>query len=264
MIISPFGYKLAAFCLFVAFLSAAGMLFLYLNYQSHSNFDAILIVGFSILSALMSTALTVYLFDIALRKETETQLSQTIANSVDESVRRSLDIKSSGLKSVHASFDRNLFVKSARSSQDIFILQTYAPNLTGLRPAIIDTLNRGGNVKLLILDPASSFVDIRTSETRNVHANSEAFISEIEHSCISRFRSFVDIAANGQAELRVYDRSPGVCIYGTSNSMFVSPFLTELDAVSAPQVELSYDSDTYSVFLDHFNKVWENAKKIEV
>lgn len=241
------------------------MLVLYLNYEEHANADLILIVGFSVFSALLSTSVTVYLFDVALRKETDTRLTETVSNAVEKSVRNSLNIRSSGLKSVHDSFDRDVFCGSAKSSETMFILQTYAPNLTGIRPAVIELLNRGGHVKLLILDPESEFVKIRASETPNVHKDADAFRSEIEHSCIARFKSFVEASnKTGTAELGLYDRSPGVCIYATDDVMFVSPFLSELDAVSAPQVELAANSAGYSIFLEHFNKVWEDAKLIEV
>lgn len=263
MILSSRGYKLAAICAVVMALSSIGMLVLFINFQGHQNNEEIIIIGFSILSALMSTSLTILMFDVLLRREASDELQEIVIDAVESSVKSSLKLKKFGVNEIHQSFDKNVFHRAAIGSSEIFVLQTYVPNMASLRRTIIDVLKSGGKVRFLILDPDSNFVDIRTRETPSNHEHVDDFKGEIK-STITRFKGFSGVAGSGSAEIRIYDRSPGVCIYGTGRNMLVSPFLSNLDAAAAPQIELDSSSESYNLFLDHFNFIWNSAKKLEL
>ncbi len=254
--------RLEKTCWKVVAASVILMLLTILFFSNHEYSTPIITISFSVASALMSTALVVLLFEVVLRKEAERETRETLGGFVDMSISKAFGLKSNGVNAVHDSFDESKFIASAKRSQNIFILQTYAPNLAGIRPAILDVLDRGGAVKLAVLDPQSDFVAIRARETSTTHKTVDSMKSEIETSSIDRFKTIVSGTKKGKAkaQLALYNRSPGVCIYATDELMMISPFLTNMDAVSAPQVEISSDSKGYEIFVAHFRSIWDSSK----
>jgi hypothetical protein len=258
--------KLQRICFAIIALSITFMVGVYIFAAESLHRDLSYAVGFSIGSAFLSTCAVILIFDVWLGKEMREKRERLASEAISVSVRRALGFRAHGVIGIHDGFNIDRFCAAAKKSKNIFILQTYAPNMQAIRPAMLDVLNRDGEVKLAILDPDSDFVKIRAAETPELHIGDPlvAFKSNIVHDSTARFMQVAKLKKAGTASLRNYDRSPGVCIYATDSMMLVGPYLTNTDAVNAPMVEIEGNTEAYQKFLEHFNSIWDDAKIKEI
>lgn len=258
--------KLQRICFGIIALSISFMVGIYIFAAESLHRDLTYAVGFSIGSAFLSTCAVILIFDVWLGKEMRAKREKQASDAIGVSVRRAMGFRAHGVVGIHNGFNQDRFCDAAKTSKSIFILQTYAPNMQSIRDSMLDVLNRGGELKMAILDPESEFVKIRASETPELHEGDPltAFKSNILYDTTSRFKQVAKLKKAGTATLKYYDRSPGVCIYGTDSMMLVGPYLTNTDAVNAPMVEIEGNTEDYKKFLEHFNSVWDNAAIKEI
>ena len=258
--------KLKRMCWTIIGAAAVLMIIIYLTLEEHPHSAFLITWSFSVLSAFMSTSLAVLLFDVWLGGDIRQQRDEMTANSIGVAVRRAMGFRAHGVVGIHAAFNLEAFCSSAKKSQSIFILQTYAPNMQSIRPALLDVLDNGGEVRLALLNPESDFVAIRATETPKLHRNKsvEAFKSGILYDCLSRFEQIAESKKSGKALVGFYDRSPGVCIYATDEMMLVGPFLSNTDAVTSPMVEIKANTEAYKIFVDHFEIIWDGCEIKEI
>lgn len=137
------------------------------------------------------------------------------------------------------------------------------PNITTLERPLKEAVAEGKSVKILVLHKDSAFAAIRASETRVLHPTTADFIARSNNDTVVRLAKICDdIGDCENLEIRTYDRSPGICIYGTERAISLSPYLTDTDAVNAPSITLFRDSPSYDVFLEHYEKIWQGGQPI--
>lgn len=259
-------YKLIAICSITMMICVVCIFIVHNTMHNHPDTQAITIPLNSVLASLFATCFVILIFDGILKPETNKELEELIQKSVDQSIGESLKMKVQGINSTYERFHNEEFIKSTRTSNNIYILQTYAPNFADIEHAIVELVNKNGEVQIALLDPDkdSSFVDIRALETNITHKTRDDFSHRIEES-ITRLKNMASKAElKGKITIGLYRRSPGVSIYATDNLMMVAPYLSHTDATSAPQIEIVKDSPLYNIYIDHFNAIWHGAKKVVI
>ena len=260
--------KLKQMCWAIIAISVCAMVAIYVLVTGEHR-DFALAIGFSVFSAFLSTSLAVLLFDVWLAADQRKENNRLIENSISESMQRINKIRLGGVQNIHNGFNSAAFRKSALRSKNIKILQTYAPNMQEMSSYLLQFLNNGGEIRLAVVDPESAFARIRAYETIEIHRNDrppeddpvEAFIGNLKYSCINRYKQMAEAKSKGVAKLLKYDRSPGVCMYATDEIMFVGPFLSNMDGLNSPMVEIRSNTVLYDIFIEHFENVWSSSQE---
>ncbi|MDF0522188.1 hypothetical protein GPL17_35975 [Bradyrhizobium yuanmingense] len=117
----------------------------------------------------------------------------------------------------------------------------------------------GASVRIALVDPASPFVDVRFPE---LHETKDSYVAGIE-SNIERLKNILrENTGPGTLKIKLYNAAPGICLYATEDVALVGMFLAKTDAVNAPCYELSAKTELYRIYIEHFERVWQNAKPV--
>jgi hypothetical protein len=252
-------YRIAVICLAGIIICATIIILIYFLIPSTSpNSYLIATPMVSIFSSFIGSFLVAMFFDIYISSYKDKELSQIIESNVIKTINSSMGLRDIGIVSVQEQMIDALFADYVSSCKEMFILQTYAPNTPILRPAIQSFLDRGGILRVALVSPKSSFVDIRWPE---VNESREDFLSEISN-CFKRLKAYR--RQSGKIIIGWYNRSPGITIYGTDKIMMVGTFLSKMDSVNSPYLILRSDSYLYNVYIDHFERIWHDAEKEEL
>ena len=211
-------------------------------------------VAFNFLKALFYTAaasLTVVLIvDGILAERNMKFLNLYIGESFDNSLARS-GIQVHGIKAVHDGLPHALLKEHMRQTKEMLFLQTYVADMVQIESALKAFFDAGGAARVLLLDPRSDLVDIRSREIR--HTPPEQFRLGIL-SNIDAFRSF----GGKNVEIRLHQAIPSVSIYGDLEKLFVGNYLHGHHAVQGPILEVS-NGLYFDKMLEHFNNIWDNS-----
>lgn len=204
----------------------------------------------------------VLIFELYLKRETKRDFDFQIRSAIEESVSKTLKLKTIGVRAIHDdfSFPYPAFKKIAQDSNELFILQTYAPNILELRQMLYEVWSNGGIVRVIFVAPKSKFVELRFEDVPT--KTKTDFISGI-NSNINRLEEFFSNRGHkkGKLEIRLYDGNPGIAIYATDKGMLTGNFLCGTDAINSPQLEITANSNIYKKYIDHFHKVWDKSIK---
>lgn len=213
----------------------------------------------AVLSALLASSFAILLFEVVLKRDAEKDFQRLITETIESSVEENMGISASGLVAFQQELDNTKLAEAINNSRTVKILQTYAPNISSLRQAIVDAKKRRAKIQILLLDPESDFVPLRASETPGLHENIDAMKMGVS-SNLSRLKGFIEEQPKGtDIEVRLYAASPGVCIYSTDQRMWVGTYLRNTDAVSSPFIEILSGNWGYETYERHFEQVWVGA-----
>ena len=136
------------------------------------------------------------------------------------------------------------------------MLNTYAPYVLTLRPAIEIVFENEGTVQFALASDKSPFVDMRLKGLHRARSEFEGSVA----TNISRLIQFWDASGRkGKLEIKLYSGSPGICYYATGKICFVGSYLESRDAINSPQIEFDKRSWAYERYMDHFEAIWEDA-----
>lgn len=118
-------------------------------------------------------------------------------------------------------------------------------------------------VKILILDPDSSFVREREKQEG---ADRAGRIKEECESTIRMTREVIDRLTQrdvraGSIELRTYDTMPYCSCVITDKQIRYTPYLMHLRAGSSMMLRLASNGPIPKNLTDHFNAIWNNGKE---
>jgi len=147
-----------------------------------------------------------------------------------------------GVTKVHQSLSEDMFIARLESAErDVAILQTWIPNLHRLETALEEAVKRQVRVRILLLQPTSLVVDLRTEALRLVQdpARSPDVKANVEI-CLSILASIFKNTGSDQEllQVRVYNSLPAIAVYRADEHYFVSSFLHGQLAIDSPQTEI--------------------------
>ncbi|MFM7713162.1 MAG: hypothetical protein ACKO7A_10710, partial [Microcystis sp.] len=166
-----------------------------------------------------------------------------------------------GLTNIYREFLRDSFKKKLEEvTQDsvitIDILQTFAPNLEFFKETLIECLEKGVNIRVLLSWTKSPAAKIRQKALRRYNVKDEvmrnlATLQEI-------FEYIRTGSYSGSLEVRLYNFMPSISMYRINDYFLVGFFLHGRLAVDSFQLELTgMDTTLVKGCFGEFNKIWD-------
>lgn len=212
------------------------------------------------LSAVIGASLVVLIFDLFVRRSLVEADKESLTKIITETLLHTLSTTQNlgelGVNAVHMKMQNREFVESCKGSSEILMLNTFIPNIRELREGIIDVLARGGTVRALVSHPENLFVEVRWPE---LHNSKDVFVSGIADT-ITKLRDYHEQSGHsGRVIIKQYERGPGVSLYATNDKAWVGSYLSKLDSMSTPFLELQSSSRVWSEYKRHFETVWKDV-----
>jgi len=147
-----------------------------------------------------------------------------------------------GIAQVHHRFPDDLFIRHISTAKTVTILNTWIPNLSRFAAAIVEALERGATVRVLLLFPRSGVAQLRDEALRTVRDPVLADnVKDGVYRCLATLESIAESAgqrAEGRLQVRVYNSLPSIAVYRTDEHYFISTFLHGQLAIDSPQFEI--------------------------
>lgn len=254
--------RILVVCLIVI---AAGLAGLFGGVALQPEFAAdrrvILLPFFSVCTALITSSILIIIFDLYVRREDRARKDADTVKEISSTVQETLILGSVGIRGLHDGIQDHRLIEEAQDSQMLRVLNTYAPNVQTLRPAIERILENEGTVQFALASVKSPFVDMRLKGLHRARSEFEGSVA----TNISRLIQMWDASGRkGNLEIRSYGGSPGICYYATGKICFVGSYLEGRDAINSPQIELDKRSWAYERYKNHFEDVWRDAEPIMI
>lgn len=203
------------------------------------------------LYTVMSTCFVIFLFDGFLVERSIRLLSKYIGSEFEEKLRAS-GLSIHGVLDIHSGMPQEKLRQCIEQSDELLILQTYVADLVQYEVSLQKFFSRGGKARVLLLDPTSNLVPIRSREIRGVTPE------DFQKSIVQNIRTFQSFGGSS-VTLRIHDSIPSVSIYGNKEKIFVGNYLRGYHAVQGPIIELSH-SFYMEKLLEHFEEIWNSSK----
>jgi hypothetical protein len=148
-----------------------------------------------------------------------------------------------GIVRVHKNLDYHLLVDYMAEAEEIVILNTFIPELNILDEALVDALERGTYVSILMLYPDSQIAQLRS---RALQGATQARLREdrvrpgVRHclEVLAAMARTLDDDGRRHLRVRLYDSLPSISVYGVDDRALFSVFLHGQLAVKSPQIEV--------------------------
>jgi hypothetical protein len=148
-----------------------------------------------------------------------------------------------GIVRVHKNLDYHLLVDLMAEAEEIVILNTFIPELNILDEALIDALERGTYVSILMLYPDSQIAQLRSQA---LQGSAQARVREdrvrpgVRHclEVLAAMARTLDDEGRRHLRVRLYDSLPSISVYGVDDRALFSVFLHGQLAVKSPQIEV--------------------------
>jgi|GEM_PF-4356792 len=153
------------------------------------------------------------------------------------------DDAAAGIVRVHKYLDYHLLVDLMADADEIVILNTFIPELNILDEALIDALERGTYVSILMLYPDSQIAQLRSQALQGpgqTRVREDRVRPGVRH-CLEVLAAMArTLDEDGRRHLRVrlYDSLPSISVYGVDDRALFSVFLHGQLAVKSPQIEV--------------------------
>lgn len=239
----PFYLGMSA--LVIVFVSSA-ILFEYLIQNGNETNVAILFaknISYAVASAIF---LTLIIDGFILRRNMTFQ--KAYIGEVFEEKLEGSGIQIHGINHVHDGMPHRILKGHIETADEIVFLQTFVADLVQLESTLRKFFSRGGTARVLLLNPDSPLVDIRSSEITNI--SPQAFRLSI----LQNIGMFFDLGAD-KVEIRLHNTIPSVSIYGDQDRLFVGNYLQRHHAVQGPILEVTEGFYKNKLF-EHFEHIW--------
>jgi hypothetical protein len=186
------------------------------------------------------------------------------------------DYSNLGLTNIYREFLRDSFnekmeevTQDSQRSNEIDILQTFAPNLEFFKETFIECLKKGVNIRVLLSWTKSRAVKLREDALRR-YANGLKIKTNVESEVTKNLETLQEIFDHingenyqGSLEVRLYNSIPSISMYRINDYFLVGVFLHGRLAVRSFQLELTgTDTTLVNVCSEEFNKIWDMAREI--
>lgn len=148
-----------------------------------------------------------------------------------------------GIVRVHRNLDYHLLVDLIAEADEIVILNTWIPELNILADALVDALERGTYVSILMLYPDSNVARLRSQALQSATQGGfrEDRVKPGVRHCLEVLASIarsLDDDTRRHLRVRLYHSLPSLSIYGVDDRAFVSVFLHGQLSVKSVQMEV--------------------------
>jgi hypothetical protein len=168
---------------------------------------------------------------------------------------------------VHRNLDYHLLVELMADAEEIVILNTWIPELNILADALVDALERGTYVSILMLYPDSQVARLRSDALQTQGRRREDRVNPGVKHCLEVLASIarsLDEDTRRHLRVRLYHSLPSLSIYGVDDRAFVSVFLHGQLAVKSVQIEvLGQDSVMGALAFGELAALWEIGREFE-
>lgn len=175
-----------------------------------------------------------------------------------------------GLTEIRTEMSFDALFDGLQHGDELWWLDTYAPNHTGWQTKLENALARGANVRMLVLDPSSAMGELRANELP------KRFTPEVFHNELIVFlRDMTSIAREsgraGRMELRIYKDLLGCPIYmvrrgGTVQYVYSSMYLGVATGTGFPHLRWKpemQDNDVTRYFVSYYSRKWDAATHVK-
>ncbi|MEO1039525.1 MAG: hypothetical protein AAFX09_08260 [Pseudomonadota bacterium] len=208
----------------------------------------------SILLSVSSAIIVVLIVDFLFLRRTMRYLRRYIGDEFADKLKES-GLSMHGIISVHDGMPRDKFRSYIRESSELLVLQTFIANMPNIEIDLRLFFENGGKARVLLLDPRSDLVAIRSRELTAV--SERKFRAEII-SNIMLLRHLGD----ENCEIHLYEASPAASIYMADKHLLVGHFLFKKHAVQGPIIE-ARDGHYKKEMIEHFENLWDNSTKLD-
>jgi hypothetical protein len=174
-----------------------------------------------------------------------------------------------GIVRVHRNLDYHLLVDLMADADEIVILNTWIPELNILADALVDALERGTYVSILMLYPDSHVARLRSEALQGAaqgRLREDRVKPGVRH-CLDVLASIarsVDDDTRRHLRVRLYHSLPSLAIYGVDDRAFVSVFLHGQLAVKSVQIEVQgQDTAMGRLAFGELETLWNIGREFE-
>ncbi len=186
------------------------------------------------------------------------------------------DYSNLGLTNIYREFLRDSFnekmeevTQDSQRSNEIDILQTFAPNLEFFKETLIECLKKGVNIRVLLSWSKSRAVKLREDALRQ-YTNNSRIRTNVEFEVTKNLETLQEIFDHincenyqGSLKVRLYNSIPSISMYRINDYFLVGVFLHGRLAVRSFQLELTgTDTTLVNVCSEEFNRIWDMAREI--
>lgn len=173
-----------------------------------------------------------------------------------------------GVVEVHRRFAEDVFIRHLASAKEVTILNTWIPNLHRLEGLLVNSINRGTTVRILLLYPNSGVAQLRDEALRTLRPAYEDNVKDgVEH-CLEILKSAlerVDKRREALLAVRVYNSLPSISVYKADAHYLVSAFLHGQLAIDSPQFEIDgADTILGSQVQKELDTLWDIGDEVDV
>ena len=174
-----------------------------------------------------------------------------------------------GIVRVHRNLDYHLLVDLMAGADEIVILNTWIPELNILADALVDALERGTYVSILMLYPDSHVARLRSEALQGStqgRFREDRVKPGVRHclDVLSAIARSVDDDTRRHLRVRLYHSLPSLAIYGVDDRAFVSVFLHGQLAVKSVQIEVQgQDTVMGRLAFGELEALWKIGQEFE-
>lgn len=168
---------------------------------------------------------------------------------------------------VYQRFPTELFCQSISIGREIRILNTWIPNLNTFIDALVEALQQGARVRILLLYPRSLIAELR-NEALEISAKpvlKESVQRGVDENLtvLQYIAQHLDVRQTKQLQVRIYHSLPSVSIYQVDQFCLMGLYFHGHLAINAPQFEINLRSFLGKRLDEEFNTLWSIGQPIE-
>lgn len=231
-----------------------GALLVYLGLAGHLR-DPYQSIAPAIGIAFISSSIFALAYDTLNRQSFSDEISATIASILREHFSSRAHMDDIGLVNIHEVMPSADVIKAIASAENVDILQSWIPDVIPMRQALSRAVEKGAEVRILMMDPSSDAVRRRNKELG--YRDPSAAARAIEGSLTE-----LDAITN-KLDVRLYSGFSSVWLYRVDGEVFGGAFLRGVPAIQSLCLHLRLDTELGSQFFMHFETIWQEAAKRE-
>ena len=208
-------------------------------------------------------------YEFMLRNAFAAEVELTLSRIIDERNAELNKLKRAGVRTIHKRLAHarlaDYFEEADRS---IRILQTWSGDFNNIADTLVRAVNRGCQIRILLLNPESVQAQQRGKDLGYVDSSVVKTLIrndlEILRKCYLRCGE-----VKNRIQVRLYDSTPVIPIYGYDNTNVVGIYWRQKHSQEGPQLEVRnpevdyhHGSNMYlaETVAEHFEDIWNDEK----
>lgn len=156
-----------------------------------------------------------------------------------------------GMKRLDVHFEPSKQGHVLRKAKKIKVLKTWFPDDDNIKAGIIDALTAGAEITLLLCEPKSDILAMRSKGAKHKKKHGQDAIDEFIKEISDNIETY-----KGSIDIRFYDEWPGVPIIWYDDSIYMGFYLRGKSSPFWPWVEVKKNSDLAHTLEKQFEELW--------